>query len=588
MITSFCSLIFLGFFMPAAALAYAVMPRRARPPLLLLASFACFWLISGKLLVLLVVCTLVTYGAGLGLGVVRTRTRAAVASGALTRREAKARSRTQMRLVVAAAVLVNLGILVAVKYLGFLSEITQGLLGLVGIESTLVPPVIGMPIGISFYTLQAISYLIDIYRGTISPERNLLKLALFMSFFPQLMEGPICRYADMAPQLSAGAPVTAAHVTSGTLRIAWGAAKILIVADRVNLFVKPVFEHPGQWGGTAIAMGAMLYTLQLYCDFSGTMDIVLGCGRIFGIQLPENFRQPFFSRTASEFWQRWHITLGAWLRDYVFYPVSLSRPVKRFARVAREHLGARTGSVLSGGVALFAVWLANGLWHGAGWRYIAFGMYYFVIILASGLLEPVFARLRNTLHIKPSSRPWIVLCVLRTWCIVFVGELIFRANGLRAGIQMLSTLVTDFSPAALVNGSLLAPGMDLADFAVVGIFVVLLFAVSLRRERTEAKAPEDASATTEPQGNSARAATNASNGPAHNTSQTTCDTGTPTSAAAPGYAVASTSPASSAEPLTSRALTLRIAGVLALVLCIVVFGAYGSGYIPLDPIYAQF
>ena len=153
---------------------------------------------------------------------------------------------------------------------------------------------------------------------------------------------------------------------------------------------------------------------------------------------------------------------------------------------------------------------------------------------------------------------------------------------------MLSTLVTDFSPAALVNGSLLAPGMDLADFAVVGIFVVLLFAVSLRRERAEAKAPEDASATTEPQGNSARAATNASNGPAHNTSQTTCDTGTPTSAAAPGYAVTSTSPASSAEPLTSRALTLRIAAVLALVLCIVVFGAYGSGYIPLDPIYAQF
>ena len=549
-----CSLFFVGVFVPATALAYALLPRRARPWLLLAASYTCFWLISGQLVIFLLACTLATYLAGRGLGVLQERQRAAVAQIARDRNARKAvkrRFRTRMRLAIAGAALVDVGILIVVKYLGFLSTIADSLLGIVGIDAHLVPPSIGVPIGISFYTLQALSYLFDIYRGSVRAERHLGRFALYMSFFPQLMEGPICRYGEMSSQRWAGEPVRARNVAHGALRIAWGAAKIIIVADRVNLFVKPVFAHPGQWGGTVIALSAVLYTLQLYCDFSGTMDIVLGVGRIFGIRLPENFRQPFFSRTASEFWQRWHITLGAWLRDYVFYPVSLSGPVKRFAHAARTLLGMRAGSVLSGGVALLAVWVLNGLWHGAGWRYLFFGLYYFVLILSAGLLEPVFEAARARLRINVRARPWIVFQLLRTCCIVCVGELFFRANGLRAGLQMFASMVRDFSPVELVDGTLLAVGMDAADFAVVGIFVLALTAVGLWRERQTAA---DA-ATDEPE----RAAVGGQEQQA----------------------------ARAAAPIRAH-LAWQCAGIAALVLAIVIFGAYGTGYIPLDPIYAQF
>lgn len=531
-INSFCSLAFLGAFVPATALIYTLSPQRVRPWVLLLASYACFWLISGKLLVLLIATTLVTYLTGLVLGRVRAEQREAVAGtrDRAERRAIKARYRNRSRMVVGFSALASVGILVSVKYLGFLGGIASSLGTLVGFEWHFVPPKIGVPIGISFYTLQALSYVFDVYRSTIEPERNPMRLALFMGFFPQLMEGPICRYGETADQLAAGEPIRTDNLVNGLVRIAWGVAKIIIVADRLNLYVKPVFADYTAWSGTVIALGAVLYTFQLYCDFSGTIDIVIGVGRIFGVRLPENFRQPFFSRTASEFWQRWHITLGAWLRDYVFYPVSLSSPVKRFARGARKVFGTRTGSVLSGGVALFCVWILNGLWHGSGWQYLFFGMYYFVTILASGLLEPLFSGMRRALKIDPSARPWIVFQVLRTWTIVFVGELIFRAEGVRAGIGMLGRIASGFSPAALIDGSVLAPGMDAADFAVVALFAVAMLFFGLWRELG-------------------------------------CRT---------------------PRPALQHRIGISCAALAAICVVIIVFGAYGQGYVPLDPIYAQF
>lgn len=532
LITSFCSPFFLGIFVPMAAILHALAPRRARPWLLLVISYACFWLISGKLLLLLIVTTLITYLTGLALGHAKRRHRAmlARARGRVERRAIKARLIREGRIIIGVSALATVGILVAAKYLRFLERIASSILAPAGVGIQLLPPAIGIPIGISFYTLQALSYIFDVYRTPREPERNLLRLALFMSFFPQLMEGPICRYEETARQLTAGNAPRSDEVIRSLVRIAWGASKIIIVANRVNLFVKPVFDNYTAWGGTVIAFGAILYTLQLYCDFSGTIDIVIGVARIFGVHMPDNFRQPFFSRTASEFWQRWHITLGTWFRDYVFYPISLSAPVKRLARKARSVLGARTGSVLSGGVALFSVWLLNGLWHGAGWQYLLFGMYYFAIILLSGLFEPIFDRMRDMLGISPTARSWIIFQTIRTWCIVFAGELIFRANGVHAGLSMLGRIASDFSPAALVDGSLLAPGMDIPDFIVVGLFVLALFAHSLWRE---------------------------------------------TGCRMPSIAIRHRS-----------ALDCAVCAMI--FVAIIVFGAYGHGYVPLDPIYAQF
>ena len=181
-----------------------------------------------------------------------------------------------------------------------------------------------------------------------------------MSFFPQIMEGPICRYGDTAQRLWEAPPVAWENFLFGAQRILWGMMKKMVVADRLNLFIRQVFWNYAEYDdGLVIALAAVAYTLQLYMDFSGTMDLALGSGQLFGVTLPENFRRPFFSRTIGEFWRRWHITLARGLRDYVFYPVSLARPMKRLTTWGRKHLGPHYGPLLAGSVALFCVWLGQ-------------------------------------------------------------------------------------------------------------------------------------------------------------------------------------------------------------------------------------
>ena len=177
--------------------------------------------------------------------------------------------------------------------------------------------------------------------------------------------------------------------------------KKLVVADRLNSFVVLVFNDYGNCDGGVIALGAVLYTVQLYMDFSGSMDAVIGIAEIFGVPMPENFERPFFSRTISEFWKRWHITLGAWFRDYLFYPVTASDKMKKLTSSARKKIGNHYGPLLAGSVALFCVWLSNGLWHGSDWNFIFFGMYHFVLILLGNLIAPPVRWLNRKLHVNP-------------------------------------------------------------------------------------------------------------------------------------------------------------------------------------------
>ena len=357
--TSYFSLTMLGLILPGTAVAYQVMPRRARWAVLLAASYVTFWAISGKLLAFLLASTVTIWLCGLALDrEIKQRGEALRAPGA-NRKAVKQSYARRMRLIMAAGAAVNLGMLFAFKYVVFahrlLAPLAAPLLTHLGIDWA-APAAIAAPIGISFYTLQAVSYLVDVYRQSVTADRNLCRLALFMAFFPQIMEGPICRYGQTAQALWAGHGITWENLVSGSQRILWGAAKKLIVADRVNLLVKTVFASYESYDGGIIALAAVLYTIQLYCDFSGTMDFVVGTGRIFGVRLPENFRQPFFSRTASEFWQRWHISLGSFFRDYLLYVPFFGKPRKYFG--------------------LFLVWFCTGLWHGAAWNFILWGLYY--------------------------------------------------------------------------------------------------------------------------------------------------------------------------------------------------------------------
>lgn len=527
---SYFSLVFLGAFLPATVLAYGIAPRRVRWVVLLAASYAFFWCLSGKLVICLAASTLSVYACGLALGVQHKRREARLAHAESGKRALRAASKRRMRLVLFLGIAFNIGLLVVFKYLGFFGGSAASLLGLLGIETSFALPSFGIPIGISFYTLMAMSYLVDVYRESAKADRHLGRVALYLCFFPHIMEGPICRYGQTAYALTEGDPLRRASMYEGTVRILYGLAKKIIVADRLNAFVKPVFDNYGSYDGGIIALAAVLYTVQLYCDFSGTMDVALGIGRIFNTKLPENFRQPFFSRTASEFWQRWHITLGAWFKDYVYYPVSLSTPCKRLTSKARKRLGSRYGPLLAGSVALLCVWVGNGLWHGAGGQYLFFGMYYFVLITLGGLIEPAASHLTQRLGIDRERVWYRAFQVSRTLVIVFVGELFFRANGLNAGLSMFGQILTEFTLDSFFDGSIIAVGMGRGDYLIVTLFSLVMLAVGAAKER----------------GTDALLA------------------------------------------LGRRGAVVRWSVAIALFMAIVIFGAYGTGYTPVDPMYAQF
>jgi len=304
-----------------------------------------------------------------------------------------------------------------------------------------------------------------------------------MSFFPQIMEGPIVRFEDTADKLAEGIKVSYHNLCFGYQRILYGFFKKFVIADRLNVVVGKVFENYTCYSGAAIACAIIAYTIMLYMEFSGTMDVVIGTGEIFNVKLPENFRQPFFAKNISEFWTRWHISLGAWFKDYIFYPVSLSKPMKKLTIKARKTLGNHFGPLISGAVALFAVWFLNGLWHGAGWTFLFYGLYQFTLILGGNLFDPFIKTVCIKLKINRQNLVYRILQSVKMTMFVFIGELFFRAPTLAVGFGMLKRLFTKFQLSAITNGELFSLGMDKKDVLIVFLALVFIFIISLLREK---------------------------------------------------------------------------------------------------------
>lgn len=528
---SYCSFAYLALFLPVVIIGYSVIPKKLRPLVLLLASYGLFWIISGKLLVYLLLSTIAIHYIGIWLTLLQKERDYCLANPeGRVKKEIRDCYMKKQRLVLGFGVVFHIGVLVILKYTPFFVENINDLFAVLQLPVTLTVPKLAMPIGISFYTLQAVSYIFDVYREKIEADRNLGRLALFMSFFPQIMEGPICRYSDTAMKLWSGEQISFRNLTFGIQRILFGLLKKIVIADRLNLFIQTVFTNYESYDGGIVAVSAVLYTCQLYMEFSGTMDVVIGSAEIFGITMPENFRQPFFSRSISEFWQRWHITLGTWFKDYIFYPLSMSKPLKKLTSRARKRIGNYYGPLLAGAIALFCVWFCNGFWHGAGWNYIFFGMYHFALILAGNIFTPGIKRICDKLHIKRDSAPYHALQIVKTSALVCLGELFFRAPGLKAGLIMFWNMVTDFSLSSFTDGTILNLGMDWKDFLIVCIAVLIVTVTSILKER--------------------------------------------------GVGLR--------EWTSQRHLPIRWAVYYGLILFIVIFGAYGKGYVPVDPIYANF
>lgn len=335
------------------------------------------------------------------------------------------------------------------------------------------------PMGISFYTLTLLGYLFDVYYEIGTVQNNYGKLLLFGCYFPTLVSGPIMKYKEMEGQLYQGRRFDYRRVTFGMQRMLWGFFKKLVISERMALVANEVFDNYGKYAGFEIWVGAVAFTFQLYTDFGGCMDIVLGISECFGIKLPENFNAPFLARNISEYWRRWHISLGNWLREYLFYPLLRTRffmelPKKLKARLGKK--GAKQATTFS---AMFLLWFAIGYWHGGTWNYIiGSGLLHWFYIVSGELMEPVFARWRAFLHIEKEQRWFVWFARLRTFFLVTLGLVFFRNAEVLDAVRMIGRGFLAFNPQIFFNGALFSLGLDWIEAVIAVVSLAILGWVS--------------------------------------------------------------------------------------------------------------
>lgn len=396
------------------------------------------------------------------------------------RKEIKERFAKRKRYALIAVLLIPLGILAVFKYLnvvlfnfGFAPDPRS--LGLM------------LPLGISFYTFQSLGYLIDIYNGKYAPEDNYARFLLFVSWFPQMIQGPISRYDQIASQLFASRKPDAYAMRKGMLRLGYGLFKKLAIANVLSWNVNGIFDRvTPAIPGSLVVYGVLAYSIQMYADFSGGIDLVEGISELFGVQMAQNFRQPYFATSLADFWRRWHMSLGSWMRDYVFYPVALTRPMQALGKWSRANLSTHVGRTLPAGIANIIVFLLVGLWHGADWHYIAWGLYNGVVVALSDLFAPSFTKLGERLHVDVESRGFYVFSVVRTFIVVNVGRYFDCTATVHDSLICVANTFTNFAPVPF-REALSLYGIGGAEVygisRVVVLCLVIIFCISVFSER---------------------------------------------------------------------------------------------------------
>ena len=333
------------------------------------------------------------------------------------------------RIILFAVLLINFGILAYMKYW---TVMWNGFVAFANLDPGLNWGNILLPLGISFYTFQSTGYMIDVHNDKYDAEPNFGKFLLFISFFPQLIQGPINRFDALAAQLIGAKAFVLENLRYGILLVLFGFLKKYAIADLLDPAVAAVLDKGGNnLPGSVILFGVFLYAIQQYADFSGGIDIVLGVARMFGIKMTPNFRQPYFSTSLGEFWRRWHITLGAWMRDYVFYPFVLTKTMLNFGKWTGIHLGKHMGKVLPVSVGNLLVFFLVGIWHGPQMHFVLWGLYNGVVIALTDLLAPVTSKIRESFHINAKSKYYHIFLILLTFTIVTFGGYFDRIEDVR-------------------------------------------------------------------------------------------------------------------------------------------------------------
>lgn len=351
-----------------------------------------------------------------------------------------------------------------------------------------------LPLGMSFYTFHAAGYLIDIYRGKYKAEKNFCRFFTFISYFPHVIEGPFSRYDSLGTSIIQIHSFSWDRLCAGCARILWGVFKKTVVADKIGISVSAILSEYQSYSGTHILFAIFAYGIQIYADFSGYMDIVCGLSHILGIELAENFQQPYLARSIEEFWRRWHITLGKWFRDYVFYPVSMGKTAQKLGRWARKRWGPKMGKLLPGYLALLFVWTATGLWHGASWKYLVWGYLNLFAILSTMQMADRYIKIKERLHISDHNIAWQGFCVIRTFALVCFFRFFSITDGVYTAFFMLKRIFTNLHPGWLMAPQKLFVALGRAEKSAFLVGVIFIFTVDIlcetgKWEAAKAKCP---------------------------------------------------------------------------------------------------
>lgn len=455
-----------------------LVPAKWKWVFLLAASYFFYFYASAKFAIFIILTTITSYLAALYIGKQHEQEKAE----GITKENKNVLKKKRKRMLIFLLVF-NFGILLFLKYFNFFSENINYLLDSLSFGGQIPHLNLILPLGISFYTFQTMSYVIDVYWGKVKPERNLAKVALFVSFFPQILQGPIGRFKDLAPQLYAPKKASYEDLKYGLQLMMWGYFKKMIIADRAAVIANYVFDNYFNVSGMGVVFGVFIYAIQDYTDFSGCIDIARGCAQTMGITMAENFRRPYFSKTVSEFWRRWHMSLGAWMKDYVFFPFSLTKGVSKLSKFAKKKYGKHIGRTLPIALGNLLVFFLVGVWHGANWNYIIWGIFYGLLIAISGMMKPVFTWMNKTLHINTKSKAFQLFQILRTFWITCVGCIIFRATTLSGAWNIFIKTFRFYELPPLIKDEVLAMGLRNLDIVVLLCGLVVLLIIDIMQER---------------------------------------------------------------------------------------------------------
>lgn len=512
---------------------YYLIPKKFQWMLLLFASYVFYSFAGFKSLLYVMITTITTYFISRKLNELQTIQADYLKENKETftrddRKAYKAVMKVKQRRWLILCMLINFGILAVLKYTDFAIGNINTVFDLLKVNGEL--PVLGfiLPLGISFYTFMTMGYIIDVYREKYPCEKNIFRLALFISFFPQLIQGPINRYDDIKETLFAKHSYDSRNISFGLQRILWGFFKKLVIADRLLVAVSTIVRNPNDFQGSYVLVGMFFYAIELYADFTGGIDITIGVAEVLGIHMKENFERPYFSKSITEYWRRWHISMGTWFKDYLFYPISISKSMLNLSKSSRARFGDAIGKRIPVYLATIIVWFATGLWHGAAWNFIVWGLGNCLVILISQECIPLYHKFHNKFHVAHTFWYRLFQVVRTFWLMSFLRTFDCYRN-VPTTFKMYGTILTKINVVELFQGGLMKLGLTISDYIVLTLCVLVLLVVSLIQRSGSVR-----------------------------------------------------------EKLAARPLLLRYATYFAILLAILILGAYGVGYDASQFIYSQF